>query len=119
MTIQVKHEPRKHVIIHEMGQYDSVQQLVDLMTAGIPQGALPPTLRWVDGIVLWFNAIPPTTDFMAKEREKGILHWDHVSFTRTKKFQEQVVSKNNIVVDIVDVSKNETFKAVSKFLKKK
>ena len=119
LTTQVTHQPRKQIIIHEIAIYDSPQQFIDILTVGLPLGTVSAPLRWIDGVLLTFTALPPNTDFIAKDRAKGILHWDHVSFTSMKKYTPQIVSQNNIAVDIVDVSKNETFQAVSKFLLKK
>jgi hypothetical protein len=119
MVIQVKHQPRKQVIIHEMAIYDSAQQFVDLLTVGLPPGTISQPLRWINGVLLSFNPLPATTEFIAKERAKGILHWDHVSFAPLEKFIPQIISQNNIAIDITDVSKNETFQAISKLLIKK
>lgn len=119
MVILVKHEPRKQVIIHELGQYDTAGELANIITAGAPQGTIFPVFRWGNGIILTFNAISTDTEFMVKERAEGILHWDHVSFAPMKQFKSQVISQNNLVVDVVDVSKNETFDAITKFLNKK
>ena len=95
MTTQVKHQPRKQVIIHEIGIYDSAQQLVDLSTIGLPPGTISTPLRWTNGVLMSFNPLPATTDFIARERAKGILHWDHVSFAPMKKFTPQIVSHFN------------------------
>jgi len=119
MTTQVKHQPRKQIIIHEMAIYDSAQQFIDIITVGLPPGTVSAPLRWIDGVMLTFTALSTNTDFIARERTKGILHWDHVSFAPMKKFTPQIISQNNIAVDIVDVSQNETFQSVSKFLLKK
>lgn len=117
--MQVKHQPRKQVIIHEMAIYDSAQQFIDNLTVGLPPGTIAQPLRWINGIVLTFNALPANNEFIARERAKGILHWDHVSFASMPKFTPQIISQNNIPVDIIDVSKNETFQSISKFLLKK
>lgn len=118
MIIQVKHQPRKQVIIHEMAIYDSAQQLIDISTTGIPAGTITSTVKWANGVLISYNPLP-VTDFISQERTKGILHWDHVSFAPLKKFTPQIISQNNIAIDIVDVSKNETFQSISKFLLKK
>ena len=119
MTIQVKHQPRKQVIIHEMAIYDSAPQFIDFLTVGLPQGTVSQPLRWINGVLFTFNPLGTNTDFLSRERVKGILHWDHVSFAPMKKYTPQMISQNNIAIDIIDVSKNETFHPISKFLLKK
>jgi len=119
LATQVKHQPRKQIIIHEMATYDSVQRFVDVITVGMPAGSVSPPLRWIDGIVMTFTALPTNTEFIAKERTKGVLYWDHLAFAPMPKFTSHVTAKNNAVVNVTDVSENETFQSISAFLKKK
>ena len=117
MTIKVTHTPRKEVYIHEMAIYDSVDDMLDTLTAGIPPGVVREPLRWVNGILLTFNPIPTNSEFIIKERAQGILRWDHVSFALMTKYEQGISLSNGVSVNIIDVSNNETFSAIGKFLK--
>ena len=117
MTIQVKHTPRKEVYIHEMAMYDSVEDMLDTLTVGAPPGVIREPMRWVNGILLTFTAIPANNEFTVKERSEGILRWDHVSFAPMKKYEEGIGLSNGVSLNIIDVSNNETFVAIGKFLK--
>jgi len=117
MVIIVKHEPRKEVIIHEMSIYSSPEELANKMTIGIPQGALPPLLKWVDRVVMTFTTLNQT-DFITKEIAEGKLHWDHVSIASMEEYRQTIVlPERAITVDVTDVSANETFQAIGKFLR--
>lgn len=118
MTIQVKYTPRKEVYIHEMSIYNNIDEMLAMLTRGLSAGMLGDTLRWVNGVALTFNPIPNTTEFIIKERSRGILRWDHVSFAPMKNYQERFNLDNGVVVNVADVSMNETFCAIGKFLKK-
>jgi len=120
MTIQVRHEPRKQVIIHEISQYATAEELAKLLTVGLPFGALPPLLRWVNGVVLSFTSLPAVGDMVAQEIIEGRLHWDHVAFAPMPTYQPQIaLPERGITLDIVNVSANETFSAIGSFLRSK
>ena len=56
---------------------------------------------------------------MAKERARGVLYWDHVSFAPMPEYQPTIMTQNGSRAYITKVEKNETFIAIGKFLKKK
>lgn len=117
MTINVKHEPRKEVIIHEMSKFDTAQELVDFTTKGV-RGQINP-MQWVDGVLMLFNAMPMTND-VSKEIMEGNLHWDYVAFAPLEEYQENMNNTSNeAIVPIQNVSNNETFQAIGQFLKSK
>src|SRR2546427_12728213 len=115
MAIQVKYTPRKQVIIHEMVQYDNADDFASSLTIGAPSDAIFANLQWVNGIVLVFSALLPNTEEVARDRLKGILHWDNVIFAPMPKFTPTIRSKNKIL-NVIDVSRNDTFRAIGKFL---
>ena len=121
MTILVKHEPRKYVIIHEMSIYETPEAMAKAMTAGMPMGALPPLFRWVNGVVLTFTALPVGGDsIIAREVIAGKLHWDHVAFASMPEYQPKItLSDRPVSIDVMDVSPNETFRAIGSFLQNK
>lgn len=120
MVIQVKHEPRKFVIIHELASYDTVEEMAKAWTAGLPLGSPPLQFRWVNGIA-FVALIPPIIgDIIADEMIEGRLHVDHVSFAPMPEFKEEItVEESNITIRIINVAKNETFVAMANFLREK
>ena len=118
MVIQVKHTPRNTVYIHELSSYPDVDDMLSNITMGLPPGRINETLKWVDGIVLTFVSVPGNTEFTTMERSKGILRWDHVSFAPMENYQENFNLPNGVMVNVMNVSHNETFCAIGKFLKK-
>lgn len=119
MTIQVKHTPRKQVIIHEISQHKSYNEMFEDISLGYPPNSIMPPFRWINGIVFTFVALQTNTEFIAKERTSGVLHWDHLTFAPMPKYEPLFVSSNNSTTYITKVDKNETFVAIGKFLKKK
>lgn len=120
MDIQVRYEPRKQIIIHEISSYTTPEELAKVLTVGMPLGALPPLLRWVNGVVLSFISLPPIGDVVAQEIIEGRLHWEHVAFAPMPTYHHQIMlPERGITVDVVNVSANETFSAIGSFLRGK
>jgi hypothetical protein len=118
---EVRYEPRKEIIIHEYTRYSDVEELITKQYGILPPGTIgfPPPLRWVDGIVLLFNSIPPVNDIIIKEILDGKIHWDYMCFAPMEKYVPRVTTKDGTTCSIIDVSNNEVFKKVAEFIKKK
>jgi len=113
--MDVKHDPRKEVIIHEISKFETPQELVNHITKGA-RGPVPP-LQWTGGVVLTFNAMP-ITDHISKEITEGKLHWDYCACALMEEYQDNMNnSENTAVVSIQDVSINETFVLIARFLR--
>lgn len=113
---KVRYEPRKEVIIHEYTRYNSSEDFINASVKGAPPGAVVTALRWADGVLLSFSALP-INEATTKELIEGKLHWDHVSFAPMSEYQDQIVTTNGITVVIRDVSNNSVFDAIAKFIK--
>jgi hypothetical protein len=113
----VKYEPRKEVIIHEYTKYDSDEDLISAAIRGLPTGSVLTALRWVDGVLLSFNALP-INEVTTKELIEGRLYWDHVSFASMPEYKDQIITKTGITVVIGNVSNNPVFAAIAEFIKK-
>jgi len=112
--INVKHEPRKEVILHEMSKFTVAQELIDFVTKGIRGQSSP--MQWVNGVLFVFNTMP-TTDEINKEIIQGKLHWDYVAFAPLEEYVENMNnSSSQATVPIQNVSNNETFQAIGQFL---
>lgn len=119
MVIQVRHEPRKQVIIHEISIYDNYLELAKAWNLAWQPGMLPNPIKWVNGVAFMFLSVAPLGDFMSKEIVAGRLHWDHVSIASMPQFMENIDVGNGLVIPVVDVGHNEVFVAVGKFLRNK
>ena len=117
MVIEVSHEPRRNVIIHEMSIYDTPEQLVRANTIGAPPNALI-IFKWVNGVLFNFTALPLGGDHViSQEIIDGKLHWDHASFTLMPEYQERLIFDGiQAQVLVVNVTPNETFRAIGDFL---
>jgi len=111
----VKYSPREEVIIHEIIQYESPEEMVNYLTHGLP-GPYP-ALQWVEGLLLSFSALPHTNE-VSKEIIKGKLHWDSCFVAPLEEFQNSInINNGMITVNVLDVSHNPTFQAIGKALK--
>lgn len=115
MKIEVRYEPRKEVIIHEYTKYNSDQDLIEASAKGLPAGSVLTALRWVGGVLLAFSAMP-INQVTTQELIEGRLHWDHVSFASMLEYQEQIITKAGVTVVIGNVSGNQVFAEIAKFL---
>lgn len=118
MKTVVKYEPRKEIIIHEYTKYDSPEEFISASVKGLPTGSVLTALRWVDGVLLSFRALPINT-VTTKELMEGRLHWDHVSFAPMPEHRDQIITKTGVTVVIGNVSKNPVFVTIAEFIKEK
>jgi len=118
MTIEVKYQQTKTVIIHEISIRSTADELVEFVTLGLP-GPFP-ALYWVNGVLLSFNALIPT-ESVTKELMEGRIHWGHVICAPLAEYQNDLPIPNRGAprVSILDVSHNETFRVIGDFLKQK
>jgi hypothetical protein len=115
MKPTVRYEPRKEIIIHEYTKYDSPDEFIESLVLGIPAGSIA-QLRWVDGVLLSFNAFP-SDSVTTKENLEGRIHWNHVNFALLPEYKEKIITKSGVTVIIGNVSKNPSFQAVAEFIK--
>jgi len=115
MKPKVRYEPRKEIIIHEYTKYDSPEELIDSLVRGAPAGSIA-ALRWADGVLLSFNALP-NDPITTKEILEGRVHWNHANFSLMPQYKEQIITKSGVTIVIGDVSKNSSFQAVAEFIK--
>ena len=95
----------------------TANELTESQALGVQIGGIAPPLFWVDGILLRFSGIAQT-ETIVKEMLEGTVHWDGVSFALMPDYKRQAVLENNIIIPIINVSENKSFKEVAKFLKK-
>lgn len=117
MPIKVTYSPRKQVIIHEIASFRTTEEMAAFLTAAIPSPRFPP-VYWVEGVVMAFTPLP-FTDSVSKEIIQGRLHWDHVSCAPMPTYQNNINIPGRGTVTVLNVSHNETFVAIGKFLHKK
>ena len=112
--IKVTYEQPKQIIIHGIFKADNPEHLVHTSFVGSQPGAKL-ILRWADGIVFNITSYAQT-ESITKEMIAGTIHWSHVSFAQMPTFQPQITS-NQITCIVVDVTKNDAFKVLARFLK--
>jgi len=116
MKTGVRYEPRKEVIIHEYTSYDSAEDLINTSAMGVPPGSFLTMLRWVNGVLLSFSALP-INEVTAKELIEGRLHWDHVSFAPMPEYKDKIIAGTGVTFHIRNVSNNPVFATIAEFIK--
>lgn len=78
----------------------------------------PINMLWANGILFRSSTFYPT-DSISKEYLAGILHIDHVVFTKMDKYKKQLKlsREKGPTVNIIDMSKHSVFNELTKFLK--
>ncbi|MFX1595637.1 MAG: hypothetical protein ACFFBK_06205, partial [Promethearchaeota archaeon] len=46
------------MVIHEYTSYDTAEDLINTLVSGLPPGSVLPVLKWVNGVLLSFRAMP-------------------------------------------------------------
>jgi len=111
---------RKEIVVLEYVQYNDVDQLINAAFAGAPRGATVGPLRWVDGIVMLFNPLPATNEFLTRQLIEGRLYWDHLAFALMPRYVQNRISDTiGVSCSIVDVSNLSVFKDVAQSIRNK
>ena len=115
--MEISVEPWKKLVIHEVIEYRFDDWIRQIEFSARSSGGAIPTMEWADGVV-FSSANFPTTDATIQEQLKGILHWSSVSFAIKDGFEKQIV-RENVTINLVDVSVNVIFKELASALKQR
>jgi hypothetical protein len=108
-------EPWKKLIIHEIIEYRLEDWVERIAFNSRTSGGGIPTVQWTEGVAM--APIPlPNTESVVQEEMNGVLHWSSVSFAIKEKFENQIV-RDNVTINLVDVSPNEVLNRVALKLK--
>ena len=115
--VKVTFKPWEEVIIHESIYY-SLQDLIRLCSIGVGPGGLAHPLRWAEGVVFRFSAMPPT-DEVVRETLQGKIHWNVVEWALMPKYKDVIPIRDiNAKIPIINVTPTTALRDVAKVLKK-
>lgn len=105
----------KKIIIHEVVKFP-LQHFLSGHSLGVSEGGIGRPLIWVDSIIFDKAGLPDTDDII-REKLEGKLHWNFLHYTILEKYQPEFKVAGNIRIPVVNVSDNETFKEMAKWIK--
>jgi hypothetical protein len=114
--VKVTIKPWEEVVIHESIKYD-FEDFITLCRIGVQPGGLAQPLKWAEGIVFRYGAMPPTNE-VTKEMLESRIHWISVEWAVMPKYQQVVIlSDINAKIPIINVSNTAILCDVAKTLK--
>jgi hypothetical protein len=115
---EISLEPYKKVIIRSCFQYPEVDAFVEAMSMATPAGKYS-GFAWANGILFRHFPFLPT-DSLTKEYIKGNLYIDTLEFAFMSSYVKELTSKERgVVLAVANVSGNELFDSLTKWVKKK
>lgn len=113
--MKVKYTPPNETIIHEISVFRSALEMAKTYTAGMLHSH--EQFKWVGGVVLIYDWIDPDkSDIFSKEFLKGKTHWKWVSVAPMPKYYNSIKVSENLLVPVKDVSYNNRFVEIGRFL---
>lgn len=113
--VKVTIKPWEEVVIHESIKYD-FKDFITICSIGVQLGGLAKPLKWAEGIVFRFGAMPKT-DEVTKEMFEGRIHWSSVEWAKMPKYQQVImIGDINAKIPIINVSNSAILCAVAKTL---
>ena len=115
--VKITYAPWKEVVIHEVMEY-TFDELIHTQAIGVPTGGIGMPLLWAEG-VLFNRAIMPMSPEMIKEGLEGRVHFAGVLWAKMPQFRNFVeIKETKVRIPVVDVTANELFSELVKWLKK-
>ena len=115
--VKVTYQPIQEFVIHEMVKYNSVEDFLNIKTGNIPAGGSAPPARWCEGILYEAFGLPPTQD-VVKDQLQGILHFALLEYVEMDEYVPVLKNPStNVPLPIINVSHNETTKAIIQWMK--
>ncbi len=75
-------------------------------------------LYWVDGVVFLYFPLSASNTAVARELlEKRKVYWTYVGYAMMPRYAPTIETKEKMIVPVVDISADETLKAVAHWLK--
>jgi hypothetical protein len=114
--VDVKYEPFKEIVIMERNFFSTPDDLARF-TSVIAGGKLA-GLYWAEGVVFLYFPLPASTETAAKELiEDKRVYWTFVGYSLMPKYQSTIETKEKMIVPVIDMSSNSTFRKVAGWLK--
>ena len=112
----IKTESFKEVIIMEQTHFKTVDDLARF--TNITVGGKPAGLYWANGVVFVYYPLPISTEVAAKALiEEKKVYWAFVSYALMPDYKAIIETKERIMVPVIDMSTNNLFVKVAKWLK--
>lgn len=113
--VEFEYQPWNKFIVHEVVKYP-LEHFLATHSLGIQEGGIGRPLNWSDGIVFEHRTMRPTDDVI-REKLEGKVHWSSLNYGILEKFQEQFKMPRQIKIPVVNLSNNEFFKEMAKWIK--
>jgi hypothetical protein len=114
--VTVRHEPFKEVVVMERNFFstpDDIARFASIIAGGKTAG-----LYWAEGVVFIYFPLPASTETAAKALvENKRVYWTFVGYSLMPKYQPIIETKEKIMVPVIDISSNPTFRKVASWLK--
>jgi len=114
--VDVKYEPFKEIVIMERNFFstpDDIARFTSVIAGGKLAG-----LYWAEGVVFLYFPLPASTETAAKELiEDKRVYWTFVGYSLMPKYQSTIETKEKMIVPVIDMSSNSTFRKVAGWLK--
>jgi hypothetical protein len=114
--VDVKYEPFKEIVVMERNFFstpDDIARFTSVIAGGKLAG-----LYWAEGVVFLYFPLPASTETVAKELiEDKRVYWTFVGYSLMPKYQPTIETKEKMIVPVIDMSSNSTFKRVAIWLK--
>jgi len=114
--VKVTYKPWEEIIVHEAIQH-SIDDLVKLLSVGVPPGGLGHPILWSDGVAFTHDAMPPTNEVI-KEQMQGRVHWSSVRCASMLEYKDNILIKEtNVRIPVLNVSNNPILKTAAEWMK--
>lgn len=118
--VKITYNPIKEIVINEIVAFDSIEEFEKTILPNLIVGQ-PVMLRWVEGVLFGYSCFPPL-ETIIKDRIKGILYIDALSYTMMPKYQPtrtiEPQEGGKYTYGISDVSKTANLVELAQWIKK-
>lgn len=115
--VSVIYQPIKEIVILQRNHFNSPDELARF--ALIISGGKPSGLYWAEGVAFLYFLLPSSTETAAKALvEDGRVYWTMVGYALMEKYQPIIETREKIIVPVVDMSSNSSFRKAAEWLKR-
>jgi hypothetical protein len=114
--VNVKHEPFKEIVVMEQTPFSTPDDMARF--ASIVAGGKTTGLYWAEGVVFLYFPLPVTTEVAAKALiEQKRVYWSFIGHASMPEYKAIIETKEKIMVPVINMSSNPTFRKVAHWLK--
>ena len=104
--VDVEYKPVQKIIVHEAIKHD-LPDFLRMKAVPGPQGTPPIPVKWCEGVLFEFGALPNTPELVNERARDGVIHWAFIEFAEMPQFQNLVTHPDTQVqLRVIDVSNN-------------